>query len=115
MSAVRKTVTSVLTATVLSGGLALGTAGPASAAGCGTSASPVIDGASASWSIRCSGGRMTIAGWVQDTRADAKCALIRIHAGDNPPARPEACGSGVRKNFSYTFKAKNVDARLAIA
>ncbi|WP_055600594.1 hypothetical protein [Streptomyces aureus] len=116
MFAARKTLTSVLSAAVLAGGLALGTAGPANAASCPSSASPVADGASAGWTLRCSGNDVTVSGWLQDTRADGKCALVRINAGNGEYRTKSACGSGVREQFSYTFKGtKNAQVRLAIA
>lgn len=120
MSAVLKTITSVVSASVLAGGLALGTAGPASAAACSTSASPVIGGASASWSIRCTGDQLTVSGWLQDTRADGKCALVRINASNGASQRKNACGTGVREQFSFTFRggfsgAKKAEVRLAVA
>ncbi|MFI9603460.1 hypothetical protein ACIHCX_27025 [Streptomyces sp. NPDC052043] len=116
MSTVRKTITSVLSAAVLTGGLAVGAAGPASAATCPSSASPVIDGASASWSLRCSGSDVTVSGWVQDTRMDGKCAVIRINAGNGGYETKSACGSGVREQFSFTFAGTtSAQVRLAIA
>ncbi|NXY97811.1 hypothetical protein HYE82_26220 [Streptomyces sp. BR123] len=116
MSTVRKTLTSAVSAAVLAGGLALGAAGPASAATCPSSASPVIDGASAHWTLSCSGNNVTVSGWLQDTRADGKCALVRINAGNGEYKTKSACGSGVREQFSFTFKGtKEAQARLAIA
>ncbi|GLF98102.1 hypothetical protein [Streptomyces yaizuensis] len=47
MSCARTTIVSALSAAVLASGLTVGTAGPAHAATCPSSASPVIDGASA--------------------------------------------------------------------
>ncbi|OIJ86460.1 hypothetical protein [Streptomyces colonosanans] len=116
MFAVRKTITSVVSAVVLASGLAVGAAGPASAATCPSSASPVIDGASASWSLRCSGGGVTVAGWLQDTRMDGKCAVVRINAGNGAYRKKSACNSGVRQQFSFTFARTNsAQVRLAIA
>ncbi|MBD0420759.1 hypothetical protein H0H10_16670 [Streptomyces sp. TRM S81-3] len=116
MSAVRKTLTSAVSAVILAGGLAVGAAGPASAATCPSSASPVIDGAQASWSLRCSGGNVTVAGWLQDTRMDGKCAVVRINAGNGAYRTKSACSSGVREQFSFTFAGtKTAQVRLAIA
>ncbi|MFI8437367.1 hypothetical protein ACIGJO_27230 [Streptomyces sp. NPDC079020] len=116
MSAVRKTLTSAVTTSLLAAGLALGTAGPANAATCPSSASPVIDGASAHWSLRCSGGDVTVAGWLQDTRTDGKCAKVRISAGNGEYKATTACNSGVRNSFTYTFKrTASAEVRLAIA
>ncbi|MFF9022155.1 hypothetical protein [Streptomyces eurythermus] len=116
MSAVRKTLTSALSAAVLAGGLAVAAAGPASAATCPSAAAPVIDGARAAWSLRCSGNKVTVSGWVEDTRADMKCAVVRINAGNGGYEKKSACGSGVREYFSYTFGGtKSAQVRLAIA
>lgn len=116
MSAVRKTITSVVSAVVLASGLAVGAASPASAATCPSSASPVTDGASASWSLRCSGGNVTVAGWLEDTRMDGKCAVVRINAGNGAYRTKSACSSGAREQFSFTFAGtKSAQVRLAIA
>ncbi|MDN3258597.1 hypothetical protein QWJ26_01960 [Streptomyces sp. CSDS2] len=116
MSAVRKSLTSALSAAVLAGGLAVAAAGPASAATCPSSSAPVIDGARAAWSLRCSGNKVTVSGWVEDTRADMKCAVVRINAGNGDYKTKSACGSGVREQFSYTFGGtKSAQVRLAIA
>ncbi|MDX2561195.1 hypothetical protein PV371_16210 [Streptomyces sp. TX20-6-3] len=116
MFAARKTLTSVLSAAVLAGGLALGVAGPANAAACPSSASPVTDGASAGWTLRCTGNNVTVSGWVQDTRADGKCALVRVNAGNGEYRTKSVCGSGVREQFSFTFKdTQEAQVRLAIA
>ncbi|MER8161868.1 hypothetical protein [Streptomyces sp. NPDC094472] len=116
MSAIRKSITSVVSATILAGGLAIGVAGPASAATCPSSASPVIDGASASWTLRCSGGGVKVSGWLQDTRMDSKCAVVRINAGNGAYRTKSACSSGGREQFSFTFARTNsAQVRLAIA
>ncbi|GAA2734827.1 hypothetical protein [Streptomyces nogalater] len=116
MSAVREIITSVLSAAVLAGGLAVAAAGPASAATCPSSSAPVVDGAKAAWSLRCSGNKVTVAGWVEDTRADTKCAVVRVNAGNGAYKTKSACGSGVREQFSYTFAGtKSAQVRLAIA
>ncbi|MFE0627661.1 hypothetical protein ACFW3D_11870 [Streptomyces sp. NPDC058864] len=116
MSAVRKFITSAASAAVIASGLAVSAAGQASAATCPSSASPVIDGASASWTLRCSGGNVTVAGWLQDTRRDAKCAVVRINAGNGDYRTKSACSSGVREQFSFTFTGtESAQARLAIA
>lgn len=116
MSAVRKIITSAASAAIIASGLAVAAAGPASAATCPSSASPVIDGASASWTLHCSGGNVTVAGWLQDTRTDAKCAVVRINAGNGAYRTKSACTSGVREQFSFTFTGtKSAEARLAIA
>ncbi|MEU7471792.1 hypothetical protein AB0A94_25265 [Streptomyces sp. NPDC044984] len=116
MSAVRKSVMSALSTIVLAGGLAVGTAGTASAAACPSTASPKIDGAIASWSLSCSGGSVRVSGWLEDTRMDGKCALVRIVGGNGEYHTKQACGSGVREQFDFTFAGTNeAQVRLAIA
>jgi hypothetical protein len=116
MSAVRKTVMSALSTLVLAGGLAVGAAGPASAATCPSTASPKIDGAIAGWSLSCSGGSVRVSGWLEDTRMDGKCALVRIVGGNGEYRTRQACGSGVREQFDFTFAGTNeAQVRLAIA
>ncbi|MBL3666792.1 hypothetical protein JL475_12475 [Streptomyces sp. M2CJ-2] len=116
MFTVRKTITSVLSTVVLAGGLAFGAAGTASAATCPSSASPKIDGAQAGWTLRCSGGSVRVSGWLEDTRMDGKCAVVRITGGNGDYRTKKACGSGVREQFDYTFAGTNkAQARLAIA
>ncbi|WP_445528139.1 hypothetical protein [Streptomyces cyslabdanicus] len=57
-----------------------------------------------------------MSGWVQDTRMDGKCAVIRINAGNGAYKTKSACGSGVREQFSFTFAGtKSAQVRLAIA
>ncbi|MFH9039916.1 hypothetical protein ACH4FA_11210 [Streptomyces sp. NPDC017966] len=116
MSAVRKTVLSALSTIVLAGGLAVGAAGTASAATCPSTASPKIDGAIAGWSLSCSGGAVRVSGWLEDTRMDGKCAMVRIVGGNGEYRTKQACGSGVREQFDFTFAGTNeAQVRLAIA
>ncbi|MFI1828171.1 hypothetical protein ACH41E_17240 [Streptomyces sp. NPDC020412] len=115
MSAIRKTLTTVVSTVVLAGGIAVGAAGPANAATCPHTASPLINGASAHWTLSCSGNNVTMSGWVQDTKADGKCAKVRINAGNGAHQAPTACGSGVRKPFKFTFQGtKKAEGRLAV-
>ncbi|MEU3171411.1 MULTISPECIES: hypothetical protein [unclassified Streptomyces] len=116
MSAVRNTIASLVSTVVLAGGLAVGAAGPASAATCPSSASPVISGAKAGWTLSCSGGGVKVYGWLEDTRMDGKCAVVRINAGNGAHRTKSACGSGARKQFSFTFAGTDsAQVRLAIA
>ncbi|MFH8617329.1 hypothetical protein ACH4E8_19950 [Streptomyces sp. NPDC017979] len=115
MSTLRKALTTVVSTVVLAGGIAVGAAGPANAATCPHSASPVIDGGAAHWTLRCSGKNVVMTGWVDDTRMDGMCAKVRINAGNGAYKGPSACGSGVRKEFKYTFKGtKSAQGRLAL-
>jgi hypothetical protein len=116
MSIVRKTLTSVVSAALLAGGLLVCAAGPASAAGCGDRRDAQIGGAAASWTLTCakSGRSVRVKGYVEDTRVDGKCAVVRITAGNGHKA-PKACGAGKRTHFDYTFKgATTARGRLAL-
>ncbi|WP_431945414.1 hypothetical protein [Actinacidiphila sp. bgisy167] len=116
MSAIHKIITSVASAAVLASGLAVATAGPASAATCPSEAAPLIDGATAEWKLRCSGNNVTVQGWLQDTRTDGKCAVVRINAGNGDYKTKSACSSGVREQFSFTFAGtRSAQVRLAVA
>lgn len=77
----------------------------------------MINGASAGWTLRCSGNNVTVSGWLQDTRADGKCAKVRINASKNGAYKPKtACSSGVREQFTFTFNGtKTAQVRLATA
>ena len=58
---------------------------------------------------------MTVAGWLQDTRWDGKCAVVRINAGNGQYNAKQACGSGTREQFSFTYRGtRSAEARLAI-
>jgi hypothetical protein len=109
MSRFNKTVVSTMLGTALTGGLLMAGASPAAAATCPSGASPVINGAKASWTLRCSGGTLSVYGWVEDTRADGKCAkIIAMATVTSGPYRHDfsACGWGVRKNFDWKFQGK---------
>ncbi|MET8249619.1 hypothetical protein ABZV31_37810 [Streptomyces sp. NPDC005202] len=111
--ALGRTLASALSATVLAAGLALGAATPASAATCPSSASPKIPGAQAHWTLSCTGKRLKVYGWVEDTRADGDCAFVSVSAGNGQNRVEDACGWGERRNFEFTFDGtKTATARL---
>ncbi|MET8508488.1 hypothetical protein ABZV60_28185 [Streptomyces sp. NPDC004787] len=111
----RKTLVSALSATTLAAGLALTAAGPASAASCPSSASPVIPGAKAHWTLSCSGNTLKVYGWVEDTRADGDCAFVFAHAGNGGHDSADACGWGARSNFDMAFpRTKTAEVRLQL-
>ncbi|CAL9473252.1 hypothetical protein SUDANB15_02867 [Streptomyces sp. enrichment culture] len=59
---------------------------------------------------------MRVAGWLEDTRMDGKCAVVRINAGNGDYRTKQACGSGVREQFDFTFAGTDkAEVRLAIA
>ncbi|MGW7641738.1 hypothetical protein [Streptomyces decoyicus] len=104
MPALKRTLTSVLSATVLAAGLSLGTAAQASARSCPSSASPTIPGARAHWVLNCSGGNLKVYGWVEDIRRDGRDAVVEIWPGGGHHWRlAVASGKGERTNFDYAF------------
>ncbi|WP_260696862.1 hypothetical protein [Streptomyces sp. 130] len=104
MSAARKTLSSALSAVVLAGGLALGAAGTAHADGCGAARAPKTSGATASWRVTCpTGNSVRVTGWVEDTRMDGDCAVVRVVANSTQKTK-KACGSGVREPFAFDFR-----------
>ncbi|MFE7427400.1 hypothetical protein ACF1BP_29365 [Streptomyces sp. NPDC014735] len=113
MPTARKALTSLLSAIVLAGGLAVGAAGQANAATCNTSKEAKIDGAQASWSLTCTNKGVRVSGWVEDTRTDGKCAVVRVVGGGTQKTK-KACSSGVREQFDFTFSGKKAEVRLAI-
>ncbi|MFE1787879.1 hypothetical protein ACFW7J_05625 [Streptomyces sp. NPDC059525] len=117
MPALRNTLTSALTATALAAGLSLGAASPASAADCPSAASPKITGARAHWNLTCSGGRLKVYGWVEDTAMDGRDALVEVWPGGGHHWRlVEARGMGQRTNFDFEFpgaKSASVTLRLS--
>lgn len=115
MSAVRTSLSSLLSAVVLAGGLAFTAAGPASAATCPATLSPRIDGADAHWTLRCNGNNVTMDGWVEDTAWDGDCAILRVNAGNGKYNARKACGSGTRESIHYTYTGtRTVEGRLAL-
>ncbi|MFD9288853.1 hypothetical protein ACFWBV_11195 [Streptomyces sp. NPDC060030] len=118
MPAFRTTLTSALTAIALAGGLAVGASDTAHADTCNAHRTAKINGAEAAWSLTCTGtGTGTgvkLSGWLEDTRTDGRCAKVRIVGGNGTPESKEACGSGTREQFDFTFNGtKKAEVRLA--
>jgi hypothetical protein len=100
---VNRTVVSAVLGSALAAGLLVAGATPAAAATCPSGASPVVKGAKASWTLKCSGGTLAVYGWLEDTKRDGRCAKVTIvSAGQFKPRK--ACGKGERVNFDYKFK-----------
>lgn len=112
MPTARKALTSLLSAIVLAGGLAIGAAGQTNAAGCDTSKEAKVRGAQASWKLTCTSKGIRVSGWVEDTSMDGKCAIVRVVGGATQKTK-KACSSGVREQFDFTFPGKKAEVRLA--
>ncbi|GAA0279839.1 hypothetical protein GCM10010302_16980 [Streptomyces polychromogenes] len=89
--------------TALAAVLVVAVATPASAGRWTSAREPRVDGATASWRLECDLGDLKVHGWVEDARADAKCAGVRIDADAGETKEFEACGAGTRKSFSVTY------------
>ena len=100
----------------------MGVATPASAApsqpdsisilgGCGAVFNNVtVDGGAASWNISCTNGtNARIEGFVEDTKADGKCAQIKAFANNGESRVPlaKACPKGTRTNFDWKTNGAN--------
>ncbi|MEV6358168.1 hypothetical protein [Streptomyces hydrogenans] len=102
MARIPRTLAAVLMTGALTAGYFV-VASPANAATCPTTRSPRIDGGEAHWKLSCRDGDLRITGWVDDTRADAKCAVVRIDPHVGSLREIKACGSGARETFDETF------------
>lgn len=124
----RRALGGSLAAMALGGGALLGSAPAAAAAeatpaeemrimgGCGDIKNPVLSGARAHWELSCAGGNITIAGWVEDTASNGRCAKVKAVWRD---ANPElwkfsepACPKGDKEHFRFTGPGNEVDAWL---
>lgn len=115
MSAFRKILMSAVSTAALAGGMTLGAVGVANAATCPSEASPKVGGAVAHWTLTCTGNGVRVAGWLEDTRIDGKCAKVRI-AANSATRSATACSVGTREQFSFTFPGtRNAEVRLAVA
>jgi hypothetical protein len=93
-----------------------GAAGPAAAGTCGQTFQPRVNGGEAAWNLYCSGGRITISGWVKDTKADGKCAYVKAFGdGQQLLPHPKACPKDTKTNFSWTVNGSTIDAYLYVA
>jgi hypothetical protein len=89
-------------------------ADPSSAATCGQKFQPRVNGGEAAWSLHCDGNKITIDGWVKDTKADGKCAYVKAFgSGQNMP-QAKACPKNKVTFFRWTFPGSNIQANLFV-
>ncbi len=81
---------------------------------CGDTFNPSVTGGKASWTLSCSGNNITIAGWVEDTKADGKCARVTAYFSNSETTTWKACPAGTRTNFSATKPGSLIDAYLTV-
>lgn len=104
-SPMRKVASTLISLTLAGGLIALGEA-PAAAASCPSEAWPKTDGATAHWKLRCSGGDLSVYGWLEDTRRDGAQARVQVKTGGATHSE-YASGKGTRENFSFKFSNRS--------
>ncbi|GAA2496938.1 hypothetical protein GCM10010393_31220 [Streptomyces gobitricini] len=115
MRDLKKKAFSALLGGVMAGGLLLVAGSPASAATCPSGAEPVVPGGKAKWTLACSGGTLSVYGWVEDTRRDGKCAKVTAKPSNSSNSFSRtACGKGERTNFDFKF-AGTSSARVELS
>ncbi|GAA0299422.1 hypothetical protein GCM10010302_42490 [Streptomyces polychromogenes] len=107
MSARRVLTGAALAATVAAGVLipTTASAAPTGVTGaCGTTNAAYTSGAEAHWTIQCSGGNVSVTGWVKDTDADGQCAQVYAYFPytGNWKYSARACPKGDVKEFTLT-------------
>jgi len=82
--------------------------------GCGQTFNPDIRGrAEAHWTLSCSGGKITMTGWVKDTKSDGKCAYVKaVFSDGSSPTPAKACPSGDKTSFSWSGPGSLADGYL---
>jgi hypothetical protein len=69
---------------------------------CGQSFHPIVRGGEAYWVLTCSGGYITMQGWVKDTAADGKCAQVKGVFNNNiVRLSNKACPKGEKESFTW--------------
>lgn len=79
---------------------------------CGGIYNPSTSGGHAHWQLSCSGGRITMSGYVVDDKADGLCAAVKGVFGDATHYSSRACPKGTRKDFSWSGPGSVADGYL---
>lgn len=66
-----------------------------------------INGAEASWTVACSSGNVYVDGWVEDTKADGRCAEVYALVNGQWFYSQRACPKGNVRTFSFDGGAGN--------
>ncbi|WP_328908085.1 hypothetical protein OG230_00375 [Streptomyces sp. NBC_00234] len=61
--------------------------------------------ATVQWTLKCIDRELKVHEWVDDTRADTTCAVVRIDPWFGSVHEFKTCGSGTRKTFYSTDSA----------
>ncbi len=114
---VRRLAAALLIPAAACGGLLVSTAGTASASalgGCGDTKDASTSGAEGHWTISCSGGKVSVTGWVKDKDADGQCAQVYAYfpASGKYKYSAKACPKGNVKNFTLTDKGSSANVYL---
>jgi hypothetical protein len=118
-SRARRPVMVATAVAALAGGSVLGFAPAASAqpAGtCGQTFNPSTGGGEARWTLSCSGGKITMAGWVEDTDADGRCARVKgIFNGGIVRVTDGACPKGTRVKIYWVHPGTIANGYLYVS
>jgi hypothetical protein len=83
---------------------------------CGDVFTPEINGAKAHWELTCGGGNITMAGWVDDTWSDGRCAYVRGEFQDGAVEIQKDCpADGPREEFKWTHPGNRAYGFLYVA
>ncbi|MFJ2610489.1 hypothetical protein ACIO13_36885 [Streptomyces sp. NPDC087425] len=105
-------IVSVAVGTMTLGTLA-GTANAKPEGHCGQSFTAETDGATAHWSLDCSGGQITVDGWYQDDEPDGDCVGVKAYFADGSTKRNQTCdGWGSKRSFKWTAPGSIADVYL---
>jgi hypothetical protein len=88
--------------------------GAAPMATCGYADDHSISGAKAYWQLSCSGGNVTVSGWVEDTSSNGRCAKVKaqFHRSGDWKFSEAACPKGDRESFSWTQPGSGANVYL---
>jgi len=117
------TVTGIAVATtaLVAGAAAAEPAGPAEPppggvhiqGSCGDTLDPSISAGRAHWTLTCSGGQITMKGYVKDTSPDNECVGVKgKFAGGETETRENCKGWGESVSFSWTHPGSLADGYL---
>lgn len=81
---------------------------------CGYAKDHSTSGAYAYWQLTCSGGNVTVSGYVKDTSSNGRCAKVKVQfhrSGDWKFSEP-ACPKGDVESFSWTQPGSGANVYL---
>jgi hypothetical protein len=82
---------------------------------CGQTFNPSVGGGAAAWTITCTGGKVSVNGWVKDTDADGKAAEVYGTWEDGSNfGTVRAGGEGTKKEFNKSHSGSHVYLYLRV-